>query len=452
MRSSAPNYVSTRNACKLCSPLGAAFVFRGIEGAVPFLHGSQGCATYIRRYLIGHFREPVDIASSSFGESSAIFGGQANLVAGLQNVMRQYHPQLIGVATTCLSETIGDDVPMFLREFVETIPDSHELPRLVHVSTPSYEGTHMSGYRAAVRAVVDDIAGEKPVANLGAELVNVIPPLVSPADLRLLRELFRSFGLQPLLLPDYADTLDGGTWDSFELIPGGGTAVEEIESMGNARATIELGCDTGAGALLQERFGVEDISLRTPVGVRATDELLALLERMSGCGVTPELIGERSRLLDAYVDAHKIVARRRVVLYGEVDLVAAIAGFIHEIGALPIICATGERTGELRQRLEQAMGEIPSETQVVEGVDFLGLEALVSDRDPELLVGNSKGYPLASKLGIPLVRVGFPVHDRFGGARLLHLGYRGALALFDRLVNTILEARQAASPVGYMFM
>ena len=60
---------ATRNACKLCSPLGAAMVFKGIRGCLPFLHGSEGCATYIRRYMISHFREPVDIASSSLSES-----------------------------------------------------------------------------------------------------------------------------------------------------------------------------------------------------------------------------------------------------------------------------------------------------------------------------------------------------------------------------------------------
>ncbi|MGO9826043.1 MAG: nitrogenase component 1, partial [Terriglobales bacterium] len=68
--SAPPTYVSTRNACKMCAPLGASLVFRGIEGAVPFLHGSQGCATYMRRYIISHFREPMDIAASGFSESS----------------------------------------------------------------------------------------------------------------------------------------------------------------------------------------------------------------------------------------------------------------------------------------------------------------------------------------------------------------------------------------------
>jgi nitrogenase molybdenum-iron protein alpha/beta subunit len=93
------HFSSTRNACKLCTPLGACLVFRGVEGCIPFLHGSQGCSTYIRRYLISHFREPMDIASSNFHEESAIFGGSANFQTGVMNVLRQYQPQPL--AKTC---------------------------------------------------------------------------------------------------------------------------------------------------------------------------------------------------------------------------------------------------------------------------------------------------------------------------------------------------------------
>ena len=108
---------ATRNACKLCAPLGASIAFRGIEGCVPLIHGSQGCSTYIRRYVISHFREPIDIASSNFDESSAIFGGGDNLKKALDNVTRQYRPAAIGIATTCLSETIGDDVRLYLDQY-----------------------------------------------------------------------------------------------------------------------------------------------------------------------------------------------------------------------------------------------------------------------------------------------------------------------------------------------
>ena len=92
-----PSYTATTNACKLCKPLGASLAFRGIESCVPFLHGSQGCATYMRRYIISHFNEPIDIASSSLGEKQAIYGGGPNLKLGLQNVTSRRKP----VATMC---------------------------------------------------------------------------------------------------------------------------------------------------------------------------------------------------------------------------------------------------------------------------------------------------------------------------------------------------------------
>ena len=90
------------------------------------LHGSQGCATYMRRYIISHFREPMDIASSSLGEKHAVYGGGLNLKQGLLNVMTKYGAKLIGIATTCLTETIGDDAAMIVKEFRREMQGSGE--------------------------------------------------------------------------------------------------------------------------------------------------------------------------------------------------------------------------------------------------------------------------------------------------------------------------------------
>ena len=111
------SFTSTRNACKLCAPLGASVVFKGIRGCLPMIHGSQGCATYIRRYMISHYKEPVDIASSNFSEESTIFGGNKNFNAGIDNIIRQYNPEVIGIASACLSETIGEDIPKLMHEY-----------------------------------------------------------------------------------------------------------------------------------------------------------------------------------------------------------------------------------------------------------------------------------------------------------------------------------------------
>jgi nitrogenase molybdenum-iron protein NifN len=452
-----PSAAATQNACKLCSPLGAALVFKGIAGAIPLLHGSQGCSTYIRRYLISHFKEPMDIACSNFGEQTAIFGGGANMKLALDNILEQYDPSMIGIATTCLAETIGDDVPMFIGEYKRCHADA-SLPPLVHVSTPSYQGTHMQGFHNAVRATVAGLADEKQKNETDPGRVNLFPGMVSPADLRHLREIVADFGLQAMVLPDYSQTLDGGLWKTYHRIPEGGTPVEAIAASSSAAASIEMGrvlaaMPKTAATHLADQCGVKAHRIGLPMGVRQTDGLMKILEAVSGKPLPEKYALERGRLLDALVDGHKHVNGRRAVVYGEADLVAGVVDFLSEIGILPVICATGDDGGHLAPAVKAALDEKHHDRiEIIEGVDFVDIEAAVREAKPDLMIGHSKGYSLARKLDIPLVRIGFPIHDRVGGSRIQHLGYQGTQMLFDRIANTLLERRQAASDVGYTYL
>lgn len=431
-------FSTTRNACKLCNPLGACVAFCGIERCVPFLHGSQGCSTYIRRYLISHFREPVDIASSSFSEESAIFGGRENLYQGLKNVTEQYMPSLIGIATTCLSETIGDDVSSFLHKYRKEF-FRRDTPLLVNVSTPSYRGTHMDGFHQTVKALVESLVTPEYSGLFGVSLpgkkcirykqLNIFPGFISCADIRHLKEILNDFDMSYVLLPDYSDTLDAPLWDEYKRIPEGGTLIEDIANTGSSCASIEFGMTLSkretAGSILLERFKVPLYNLGLPIGINETDIFFRLLEKLSGRSTPGKYTSERGRLIDAYVDGHKYVFEKRAIVYGEEDLVAGIASFLSEIGIVPV---------------------------VLEGVDFAGIAQEAEKLSADLIIGNSKGSFLSRKLGIPLVRVGFPIHDRIGGQRILHLGYRGTQDLFDRIVNALIEKKQDSCSVGYSYV
>ncbi len=451
LRTKPQPFTATRNACKLCAPLGACLAFRGVEGAVPFLHGSQGCSTYIRRYMISHFKEPVDIACSNFGESTAIFGGQTNLRVGLENVIRQYRPQLIGIATTCLAETIGDDVPMFLHQIRQELGEG-PLPPLVFVSTPSYAGSHAEGFHAAVRALVENVAERHPTG----QHVNLMPGIVSPADIRYMKEVLADWELPATIVPDYSDSLDGPAWSEYQQIPPGGTTVESLRKTGGALASIEFGSTWDrprtAGAFLEETFGVVRHDLPMPIGVALTDRWFDTLEQLTGRSVPERHAAERGRLIDALVDAHKYVFGKRAVIYGEPDLVVSLAAFLAEIGVVPALCATGTTTGRLRERLTELVPDAIAEIGTLEDIDFTDLEQHAAEAEIDLVVGNSKGFKLSQKLGVPLIRVGFPVHDRVDGPRLLHVGYRGTQQLFDRIANALLEAKQTSNSVGYTYM
>lgn len=450
-RAKRPNYLSTTNACKLCTPLGACLAFKGIEGAVPYLHGSQGCATYMRRYIISHYNEPIDIASSSLSEKHAVYGGGPNLKLGLTNVAAKYRPQLIGIATTCLTETIGDDVRMYLHQYAEDTKGSVGLPTLVHVATPSYAGTHMEGFHAAIRAVVAQLSEGGPLT--GA--INLLPGFVSSADYRLLRQIMTDFGLDGSMLPDLSETMDGPALVTYEKIQGGGTPLAAIRAMGRSRATIEFGPTLAAtgGTVLAEKFGVPHHRLGMPVGIRETDAFFHLLEELSGRPTPEKYAKERGRLVDAYVDGHKYVFGKRALVYGEEDLVVGLCSFLAEIGIRPVLCASGGTSGKLEQAVAAVTADtLPEQPQVFEGMDFFEISEMAQQLEPDLVVGHSKGYPLARKLHVPLIRVGFPVHDRIGGQRLLHLGYAGAQQLFDTVTNAMIQKKQDDSPVGYFYM
>ncbi len=443
----------TQNACNVCTPLGASLAFKGIKGAIPLIHGSQGCSTYMRRYLISHYKEPVDIACSNFGEQTAIFGGGVNLMTALDNLEKQYHPELIGIATTCLSETIGDDVPMFIRQYREANKEK-EMPALVHVSTPSYKGTHIEGFHGAVRAVVSALATAQ---NEKSDRVNLFPGMLSPADLRLLKEIFKDMGLPCLMLPDYSRTLDGAPWKEYHKIPEGGTPVSDIRKMGDAKASVEFGRilsrQSSAGKHLMENFDIPLYSPGLPIGIHETDRFFEAMEEITGKLMPEKYREERGRLIDAYIDGHKYVSGARAVVYGEEDLVVGLASFLSEIGVIPVLCASSGKSGYLKEKIaEVVVGYGGQEILVYDNVDFVEIAEEANKLKPDFLIGSSKGYSVARKIPVPLVRVGFPIHDRINGARILHIGYQGAQNLFDGIVNTLLDQRQKSSDIGYSYM
>jgi nitrogenase molybdenum-iron protein NifN len=453
-------FAATRNACKLCSPLGACLAFRGIEGCIPLIHGSQGCSTYIRRYGISHFRDPIDIASSNFTEAAAIFGGRDNLFTALDNVSRSYKPAAIGVSSTCLSETMGEDVPMYLRQYEAEVSrglrGGGNQPEIFYASTPSYRGTHIDGFHEAVCAAVSKLAA--PSSGQAGSRVNLVSGFVSAEDLRELRAILDSFGSPYTLVPDYSESLDGPSWATYQKLPQGGTKIEDIRRMAEGAGTICLGeavpPEKDAGNFLLRNFGIPCTRIDLPIGMENSDIFFGALAEVTGRGIPPAWTKQRGRLIDAYIDGHKYCGGRKAIIYGEEDFVAALASFLDEIGVIPVITATGARSVGFAERIGKALRNARRQTLVMDEADFSGIleAAKAMDIEADFVMGHSKGLYLARGLGIPLVRCGFPVHDRIGGQRILHLGYRGALNLFDLVCNALMQAKQDRHSSGYTYI
>ncbi|MDD2756707.1 MAG: nitrogenase component 1, partial [Methanothrix sp.] len=400
--------LATVNPCSMCMPMGSVLVFRGIEGCMPIFHGSQGCSTYMRLYLAHHFREPVDIASTALSEKGAVYGGSANLMQGLKNVIKGYNPKVIGIATTCLAETIGDDVPQIVREFQAQEPLAKDVI-IIPVSTPSYAASHEVGYRVALKGLVQTLARKsKPNGRINM----LVGSIISPADVRFLRRLFDDWGLGYILMPDISETFDAALSRDLPLIPRGGTPLEDIRDCANSKATLTIGGwvqEPGAGDYLEKEFKVPHVALPLPISLEFTDRLAANLEELTGLCMPESYERERGRLLDSMVDAHKVLADVKTAVYGDTEMVLGITRIMMELGMKPQIVATGAANPAFAENA----AEIAPGSKVSMGADFSQIAEEAVSRDIELLVGPFTGRGIARKENIPLLRVGLPNHDRY---------------------------------------
>ncbi|MBN2436304.1 MAG: nitrogenase [Spirochaetes bacterium] len=439
----------TKNACHLCAPLGASLVYKGIKNCVTILHGSQGCATYIRRYMIGHYREPVDIASSSFTEHTAVFGGQENLLKSIENVIQTYDPDIIGIATTCLSETIGDDISMIIKEYQKRNMERTR-PVILYTSTPSYRGTHVTGFFKTIHDVVTQTS-KQAVTNAGQ--INIFNGLFSPAEIRVIRTIVSDFSLFPVIFPDYSDTLDGGSWNQYHPVPPGGTSLKKLSSCGNSAASIDFSfCqkdELSAGMFLKEKFDIPCFKNAYPIGIELCDNFFKTLSTLSQKPVPEIYTQQRERLIDAYVDSHKYLYGQKAVVFGEENLVYSICTFLAETGINVVCAATGGPAGSISGL---KLNDYFNQTSILEDCDYEDIEEWVIHNETDILIGSSRGNKIAKLSGKPLIRCGFPIHDRIGASRQEFLGYNGTHNLFDQITNTIIERMQNSMPANYATM
>jgi nitrogenase molybdenum-iron protein beta chain len=433
------------NPLKTCQPFGAMFAVTGINKGFPIVHGSQGCSAFVRYGFARHFREPSEIAVTSLHEDAAVFGGRNNLVKGIENLAVRFKPELIGVITTCSSEIIGDDVYGFAetaRENIKTkMGEDSDRIEVIPISTPSFVETHYKGYDNAIKAIVNHLARK----NEPNQKVNIIPGILNPGDIRELKHLLMMMELEGIFLTDISDPFDAplrpSTITKKPFYPKGGTSVEDIRDSANSLGTVSICKYAASGAIsLEKEHNVPAVIDSPPIGLQNTDQFIRTIKKFTGNNISDALLDERGILADSMADnAARYLFGRKVAIYGDPDLTTGIARFVGELGMEPTMVCTGVKSPEFAQDMEVIAKETGSEIDVMVGQDLRAVEVYLKENPVDIMIGNSDGRLISLDLGIPLIRIGFPVYDRVGYQRQSIVGYRGGLYLMDLITNTILE-------------
>ncbi len=417
-----PAKAATVNPQKNSPALGATLAYLGIDRMLGLLHGAQGCSTFIRLQLSRHFKEPIALNSTAMSEDTAIFGGWDNLGKGLARAVEKFRPGVVGVMTSGLTETMGDDVRSAIVRFRGEHPEHAWVP-IVWASTPDYCGSLQEGYAAAVEAIVGTLAeGGEPIAGQ----VTLLPGAhLTPSDVEEVKELVESFGLGVLAIPDVSNALDGHVDDEVSPLSTGGIPIEEIRKAGRSIATIYVGDSlAGAAVALRKRFGVPAYGFTSLTGLAEVDALVETLSAISGRPVPAGLRRWRSRLVDAMVDSHYQFGRKKVAVALEADLLKSMVRFLARMG-----CEVQAAISATRVR---GLDGLPCENVLVG--DLEDLES--AGKGADLLVASSNGRQAAAKLGVKAhLRAGLPVFDRLGTHLRTWVGYRGTLSLVFEVAN-----------------
>ncbi|WP_065756382.1 nitrogenase iron-molybdenum cofactor biosynthesis protein NifN [Bradyrhizobium paxllaeri] len=429
-----PKKACAVNPLKMSQPIGGAFAFMGLRGAMPLLHGSQGCTSFGLTLFVRHFKEAVPLQTTAMSEVATVLGGYENVEQAILNIYNRAKPEIIGICSTGVTETNGDDVDGYIKLIREQHPQLAKCP-LVFVSTPDFKDAFQDGWEKTVACMVEVLVGAPPVGvERDPARVNVLPGChLTPGDLDELRTILEDFGLKPSFLPDLAGSLDGHIPGEFTPTTIGGIGVDEVAGMGRSSWTIAIGEQMRRAAeAIQAKAGVPFRLFERLCGLIPNDEFIAFLSDISGRPVPAKYRRQRGQLSDAMLDAHFHVGGRKLAIGAEPDLLFDLSSMLHEMGAQVTAAVTTTQSPVL---------ERIGTNEVLIG-DLEDLEELARTRNCDLLITHSHGRQAAARLKIPFYRTGFPMFDRIGAGHQLSVGYRGTRDVIFSIANLVIADRE----------
>ncbi|GAB5047373.1 nitrogenase iron-molybdenum cofactor biosynthesis protein NifE [Thermodesulfovibrio sp. TK110] len=392
--------------------IGAVMALQGVDRTMPILHAAQGCNFLGKVLLIKHFREPISMTSSKLFTEEVVMGGKEKLIKVVEN-FAQKGAKILALITGALSHMRGEDI----EEVVNLFKNSDF--KVLHIPLPDYEGGMQWGYKETVSRLLNLIPFSTVKKKAGQ--INIIAGgHLTPADFAELKEIVKSFGLKPIILPDLS-FLEGSR--DFPSITKGGTALEEVGQMGSSEFTVVIGNSLAvAGEIIKKKTGTDFKVIGSLCGIRANDEFMEILSSISGQKIPERFLRERRILIDTMRDAHFELTGKTVAMALESDMALHLSSLICEMGMAIKFVVVPEKSEDITS--------LPAEQVIVGSLSNL-------NENYDLLISNSHAKEKAKTLRVPLYEMGFPVYRTFGYTHKVTIGYRGSLNIVCDMVNLL---------------
>jgi len=409
------------NPIKLSQPMGALLCFLGIKNTMPLMHGAQGCASFSKVFFTRHFSDPIAIQTTAVNDLTAVIdGGDYSISEAIKNITKKVKPDLVGLFTTGMTETKGDDI-----KGATYLLRNTQLMAYVH--TPDFEGGLESGFSLSIQAIIEQLVEATEAIDYKKALL--IPNVnLTPIEIEKIKEQIDSFGYETLALPDLSQSLDGHLGLKQGALSSGGISVDEIKALGDAHVVITIGdsVEKCGELMLEKNAKTKHLHFDTISGLLKADAFYkALMEAKELSKPNPSIVRWRKRLQDALLDTHFALGGTQTIIAAEPDQILSIATSISEAGAKikAVISPTKSKALEKIECDNIIIGDFEDVERELEGAD--------------LLISNFHGERLCHAQHKALLVRGFPNYEQVGNNLKNDTLYEGGCYLLFEVANLI---------------
>lgn len=393
--------------------VGAMRVATAMKGMHYLLHAPQGDTyadllfTMIERR---NHRPPVSYTTFQASDLGADTAGLFKRAAS--DAVARFKPEAMIVGSSCTAELIQDDPGGLCETMGFDIP-------VIPLELPSYQRKECFGADEAFYQITKALARpqqktEQPSVNLlGATALG----FRHRDDVAEIKALLEQMGIEV----NVCAPLDARPSD-IALLPA-------------AHANILLYPETGESAArwLEREFG-QPYTRTVPIGVGATRDFIAEVQRLTGVQSAPDERRLRMPWWSSSVDSTYLTGKR-VFLFGDATHVMSMARVARDEMGFDVV-GMGAYNREFARPMRKLAEDFGLKSLITD--DYLEVEAEIERLAPEMILGTQMERHIGKRLGIPCAVISAPVHVQDFPARYSPvMGFEGANVLFDMLVHPL---------------
>ena len=206
--------------------------------------------------------------------------------------------------------------------------------------------------------------------------------------------------------------------------------VSELPHLAESIASIVIGASMYKAAdVLHARTGIPDYRFDHLMGLEATDSFIKMLSDISDKPVPRKLERQRAQLQDAMLDTHFMLGMAKVAVALDPDLLNGFSQLLAGMGS-ELVAAVAPANAPILKQVK---------ADEVKLGDLEELEIMARNHGAQILISNSHAQESAKRLGLPLLRAGFPQYDHLGGYQRSWIAYQGSRQTLFELANMLLD-------------